>query len=283
MMPIIRRLLARAARPIACAAAALIVAGCASAGRNTVPPGTLEPDRFLFERGKAALDDHKWLTAREYFKEVFETYTQSTYRPDAKLGIGDTYIGEGTPEALVSAIGEFTEFLTFYPTHQRADYAQYQLSLAHFKQMRSAQRDQSETKDAISAFETFVARYPNSDLMPEARARLREAKDRLGDHEFGVGFFYYRIKWWSGAIDRFQSLLKEDPDYTGRDDVYYFLGESLLEAFTQRGADGPSQAGVAQALPYFARIVDEFEQSDHLEDARKRVAELTARAQRATP
>ena len=70
--------------------------------------------------------------------QVTETYTQSPYRPDAKLGIGDTYLGEGTPEALVLALNEFQEFLAFYPTHPRADYAQYKLGMTHFRQMRSA-------------------------------------------------------------------------------------------------------------------------------------------------
>jgi outer membrane protein assembly factor BamD len=267
MMHRFRRLAPRLAVPALLLAGVAVLAGCAATARNSLPPGTLEPDRFLYERGKDALEKHKWVAAREYFTEVFETYTQSTYRPDAKLGIGDTYMGEGTPEALVSAIGQFTEFLTFYPTHARADYAQYNLALAHFKQMRSPQRDQSETKQAVDEFETFIKRYPNSDLMPEAQARLREAKDRLGDHEYDVGLFYFHINWFQGAIQRFQGLLKDDPGYTHRDDVYYYLGESLVRIKQD-----------AAALPYFAKLVDEFQKSDHLEDAKKRVAELTAKA-----
>ena len=46
------------------------------------------------------------------------------------------------------AINEFREFLSFYPTNPRADYAQYKLGFCHFKQMRAAQRDQTETRDA---------------------------------------------------------------------------------------------------------------------------------------
>ena len=137
--------------------------GCASAnGRRAVPPGTTQPDQFLYDRGKAALDNKKWLTAREFFKQVTETYTQSPVRPDAKLAIGDTYIGEGSSESLVLAIAEFQEFLSFYPTHPRADYAQYKLGLAHFRQMRAPQRDQSETRNTVREFETFLTRYPNS-------------------------------------------------------------------------------------------------------------------------
>src|SRR5436190_3844179 len=177
------------------------VSACASSGRGPVPPGTPQPDQFLFDKGNEALEKKKWITAREYFKQVTETYTQSPIRPDAKLGIGDTYLGEGSSESLVLAIAEFQEFLSFYPTHPRADYAQYKLGLAHFRQMRAPQRDQTETRDAIREFETFIVRYPNSELMPEVKNRLREAKDRVSQAELEVGRFYYRIKWYPGAID----------------------------------------------------------------------------------
>src|SRR5438874_2887486 len=119
-----------------------MLAACAGSTRNAVPTGTTDPDKFLFDKGTTALNKKKWLTSREYFKQVTETYTQSQFRPNAKLGIGDTYLGEGTAEALVLAINEFKEFLAFYPTNERADYAQYKLALAHYKQMRAPQRDQ---------------------------------------------------------------------------------------------------------------------------------------------
>ena len=244
--------------------AAAVISACASAnGRQSVPPGTPQPDQFLYERGKEALEQKKWLTAREFFKQVTETYTQSPVRPDAKLGIGDTYLGEGSAESLVLAIAEFQEFLSFYPTHARADYAQYKLALAHFKQMRAPQRDQTETRDAIREFETFVARYPNSSLLPEVRDRLREAKDRLSEAEFEVGRFYYRIRWYPGAIDRLSALLKDDPQFTARDGAYYYLGESLMKVNRS-----------AEALPLYEKLISEFEQSEFLEEARKRVDEI---------
>jgi outer membrane protein assembly factor BamD len=176
-------------RLLAVVAALAVVPECGSQKRNTVPAGTSEPDKFLFDKGTAALNSKKWLTAREFFKQVTETYTQSPYRPDAKLGIGDTYLGEGTAEALVLAINEFKEFLSFYPTHRRADYAQLKLGMAHFRQMRHPQRDQTETRETLREFEAFVARYPTSSLMPEAKQRLREARDSLSESEYLVVYF----------------------------------------------------------------------------------------------
>jgi outer membrane protein assembly factor BamD len=257
------------ARLLAVALLVSLAAACASTNaRNAVPPGTSQPDKFLYDKGTQALNDHKWLLAREFFKQVVETYTQSPFRPDAKLGMGDTYLGENSSESLVLAINEFREFLSFYPTNKRADYAQYKLGMAHFLQMRGPERDQTETQDAIKEFETFVERYPNSELMPEVRSKLRAARDRLSESSYHVGLFYFHVKWYPGSIDRFKTILKQDPGYTGRDAVYFYLGESLIRIKRQ-----------AEALPYFEQLVKEFEQSEYLEDAHKRIAELKAQAQ----
>jgi outer membrane protein assembly factor BamD len=247
-------------------AVALAAAGaCASGPRGAVPAGTTEPDKFLFDKGTEALNAKKWLAAREFFKQVTETYTASPYRPDAKLGIGDTYLGEGSAEALVLAINEFTEFLSFYPTNRRADYAQYKLGMAHFRQMRLPQRDQTETRAALKEFETFIARYPNSSLLPDAKARLRESRDRLSDADYQVGYFYYRQKWYPGAIDRFKAVLKDDPGYTNRDNVYFYLADSLVKVKKE-----------AEALPLLEKLVEEFEKSEHLAPAQKMITELKA-------
>ncbi|MSO46323.1 MAG: outer membrane protein assembly factor BamD [Acidobacteria bacterium] len=237
-------------------------AACASAGRG-VPAGTSLPDKFLFDKGTEALNDKKWVTAREFFREIVETYTQSPYRPDSKLGVGDTFLGEGTSDGLERALSEFTEFLAFFPTNPRADYAHYKLGMVHFRQMRGPQRDQTQTRAAVKEFETFVARYPNSTLMPEAKARLRDARDRLSESDYEVGFFYYRQHWYPGAVDRFKSLLQRDPEFTNRDAVYFYLAEALIKA-NQR----------AQALPYYQKLIEEFQQSEYLTDANKRIAEL---------
>ena len=244
---------------------ALLLAACATGGARKPPTGTPEPDKFLFERGTEALNRKRWLVAREYFRQLVDTYPQSAYRADAKLGLGDTYLGEGSAESYVLAVNEYREFLSFYPTNPRADYAQFKLAMSHYYQMRKPERDQSETREAIAALQTFVDRYPRSPLADEGRQRLREAKDRLDDSDFRVGLFYFRAKWYPGAIDRLKPLADRDPEYTRRDAVYYYLAESYIAMKKE-----------AEALPLLDRLVKEFEQSEYLEPAKKRIDELKA-------
>lgn len=247
-------------------AALLVLATLACGGNNdTILGNVANPDRFLYERGTTALEERRWTNAREYFRQVVDNYPQSPLRPDAKLGVGDSFLGEKSAESLVLAASEYQEFLTFYPTNTRADYAQYKLGMTHFEQMRAPQRDQTETRGALREFQTFIERFPNSPLLPEVRQKWREARDRLSAAEFNVGMHYFRIRWYAGAIPRFRGILEDDPGYGGRDLVYYHLAESHARTDNK-----------AEAIPYFERLLAEFEDSERLEDARTRLAELQA-------
>jgi len=236
---------------------------CGGKKSNLPAAGSVEADKYLFDHGNDALAKKRWLTAREYFKKLVDTYPQSQYRQDAKLGIGDSYLGENTLESNILAANEFKEFLTYYPLNPRADYAQYKIGVAHYKQMLGAERDQTETREALKEFDKFLQVYPNSSLRAEVETFRRQTRDRLSEHEFRVGLGYLRQRWLPGAIARFKSLLEADPQYTGRDAVYYYLGEALNKASVP-----------AEALAYYARVQAEFEKSDYLEKANKRIAEL---------
>ena len=95
--------------------------------------------------------------------------------------------------------------------------------------MRGPQRDQTETREAVQEFQVFVERYPNSQLRPEVEKKLREARDRLSTAEYQVGVFYYKQRWYPGAIERLRALMKSDPGFTYRDAVYFYLAESLVK------------------------------------------------------
>jgi outer membrane protein assembly factor BamD len=138
--------------------------------------------------------------------------------------------------------------------------------MTFFQQMRGANRDQTSTREALTEFQAFFDRFPNSPLMPDARKNWRIARDRLSDSELEVATLYVRLRVLRGALIRLQELLKDDPNYTHRDAAYYQLAEIYLKTDNK-----------AQALPYYQRLVDEFMQSEFLERAQKRLKELNAK------
>jgi outer membrane protein assembly factor BamD len=231
-------------------------------GKATLAAGA-EADKYLFDQGTDALNKHKWLRSREYFRQIVDNYPQSRYRPDAKLGLGDTYLGDGSVESLILGANEFREFLTFYPTNERAYYAQYKLALAHYEQMLAPQRDQTQTREALKEFEAFVERFPDSKLVNEGQKKLQECRDRLSDADYQVGVFYYRTRWYPGAIVRLRAVMKENPEYGNRDALYYYLADTYVKV------NAP-----AEALPLLGKLVAEFDKSEYLVRAKKLEADI---------
>ena len=253
----------RRAAHLACAA--LVAGALTGCGAKTRLPavGEAEADKFLFDRGTENLTKKNWINAREYFRRLVDSYPRSPYREEAKLGIGDSYVGEGRIESLILGANEFREFLTYFPRSPRTDYAQYRLGYAQFKQMLGPERDQTATHDAIRELQRFLDAYPNSKYRPEVLKLHRQARDRLSESEFKIGLLYYRVRWNQGALLRFTELMKSDPDYTKRDELVYYLAETLKRA-----------NALPEALPLYERVVKEFANSKYKERSEKRIAEI---------
>ena len=260
-----RRLRRSLATVLGCA----LLAGACGEEPVEIPLATVGADNLLFDRGNRALEEGDWRTAREYFLQIRDNYPQSALRAETRLALGDTLEAEGTIESYISALSEYRDFLALYPTHPRADYAQYKLAMVYYSQMRRPERDQTETHNAVTEFELFLQRYPGSRLINDVREKLREAFDRLSENNYVVGKYYHGRKWYPGAIDRLETILAEDPGYTARDAVYYHLADSLSRT-----------ARVDEALPMFERLLEEFPESEFIEDASERMAELRQRAAR---
>jgi outer membrane protein assembly factor BamD len=252
----------RAMGLVALALALSTLGACGS--KQAVPTlGQADADVYLFQRGTELLAKKNWLTAREYFRRLVDSYPQSRLRADAKLGIGDSYLGEGRIESYILGANEFREFLTFFPSSPRADYAVYRLGYAQSKQMLKAERDQTATHEALRELQRFLDSYPDSKYRPEVEKLHRQARDRLSESEFRKGLLYYRIRNPVGAVSRFAELLKADPTYSKNDAVYYYLAESYVKLNV-----------VPEALPLYDRLLKEFPKSEYRKKAEKRLAEL---------
>ncbi len=239
--------------------------GCGAKTKKPVVTPAADADKYLFDQGTDWLKKKKWIRAREYFKQIVDNYPQSRFRPDAKLGLGDAYLGEDSAGSVILAANEFREFLTYFPTHERAYYAQYKLALSHYSQMLAPQRDQTQTREAVKEFEAFVQRYPDSPLGAEGRKKLQECRDRLSDSDYLVGVFYYRTRWFPGAIVRLRGVLNTNPQFSRRDGLYYYLADMYVK-----------MGLTPEAPPLLAKLAAEFQKSEFLQKGDKLMAEIKA-------
>jgi outer membrane protein assembly factor BamD len=252
-------------RRAAAAAALLLSAACAS-GQPDLATLTSNSDQVIWEAGQKALQKKEWENARQHFRRIVEGFPQSRFGVDARLALAEAYVGEGGQANDILAIGVYRDFLTVYPSHPKADFAQFQVAEAYFRQRNSPDRDQTDTIHALEEYHRLLDTYPQTQHGEEARGRIAELRNSLARAEFLAGYFYQRTREaCRSAIPRYEGILKEYPDYKDVDEVLFRLGECLGEA-----------GRTAEALPHLGRLVEEFPQSRFAATARDLMATLAA-------
>jgi outer membrane protein assembly factor BamD len=242
---------------------ALAMAACG--GKNAeVFSGSAQGDQRLLALGQDALEREKWEEGRGYFQQLLDAYPRSPLAGDARLGVADSYFNQKGSGNLVLAIAEYRDFLTFFPNHPRADYAQFQIAYGHYRQIHSPDRDQDPTSLAIEEFEKLIELYRNSRYAEEGRKLLEECYETLAESEFLKGLFYLQIrKACRAAIARFNRVLEMHPNYKRLDELHFRLGS----AYQMCGQ-------LDEALPHFQRVVDGFPESEFRTKAQEILATL---------
>ena len=233
--------------------------GCAHGGEPDIATLASNSDQVIWEAGHKAFEKKQWENARQFFKRIVDGFPNSEFGPQARLGTADSYFNEGGTGNYVLAAGAYREFLTFYPSHPRSDYAQFQVGESFWKQKNGPDRDQTATLSALDEFERVVQYYPNSPSAAQAKVRVDECRQSLARAEYMAGYFYQKTrKAYRSATVRYESVLKDFPDYKRTDEVLFRLGQAL--ALSGRRPE---------ALPHLDRLLRQYPNSEYVAEARK--------------
>ncbi len=231
-----------------------LMAGCASSGaaRRTA-------DEW-FELGQRELARRRYTKAEEAFSKFLEQHPQDRRRPEALIGLADALYGDKRYE---EAKFQYRRFLELFPANPEAAKAQLYSALCSFQRMKTIDRDQSTTHEAVQEFQRLIQFYPRSPYVDEATEKLAECRERLAAYELYVGRFYYRQGAYPAAIGRFEGLLKAYPEVGFADEVLFLLGNA------HERSDNPQEAAAV-----FDALVTRYPQSRYADQARGRLASL---------
>ncbi len=206
-----------------------------------------EADKVLYQKAMNDIKHARYDTARLSLETLINTYPDSEYLAKAKLAIADSYYDEGGATGLTQAVSVYQDFITFFPFLEEASYAQMQIAMAHYRRMEKSDRDRSEALEAEAAFQTFIQKYPNTELTPKAEQRLREVQEVLADGDFRIAIFYYMRRVDKAAAPRLIDLVNRYPLYSAADRANWMLG-----AIYERNEHND------MAATYYTRLVKQY-------------------------
>ncbi|AKF09170.1 outer membrane protein assembly factor BamD [Sandaracinus amylolyticus] len=221
-----------------------------------------ESARRDYERALAAVEDNDCLTAAPLLQNVRREYPYSRYAALAELRLADCELSQ---QHYTEAIRAYRSFIRQRPTHAEIDTANYSIARAYFQQIPTdfflspppEERDQAATRSALRVVRRFLADYPESEHVEDARRIERQVLDLLARHELYVASYYLNRDQPHATISRIQTLLSEYDGSGVVPEALLLMGRTYLHMREQR-----------DARLAFGELVDRFPRSGYAVQAR---------------
>ena len=163
---------------------------------------------------------------RQARKKLAKLDRQHPYSEYArKSGVLSTYLAYQSGD-FPEAVSQGKRFVSLYPAHKEAPYAQYLVGMSHFRQISDVTRDQTAARDTYTAMNEVVTRYPESEYAEDAKRKMRVAKDQLAGQEMLVGRYYQERREYLAAINRYRRVVETFEDTRHVEEALARLTES---------------------------------------------------------
>jgi outer membrane protein assembly factor BamD len=176
----------------------------------------------LAQEGIDKLKKKKYDDAIDNFAKIRDRYPYSQQALLAQIKVADSYFYKKKYDEARNAYAEFEKL---HPTNKAVPYCIYRQGLCYYRQRSTIDRDQKFTVKAMQEFRRLKQKYPKSEHIAKADKFLARCRKDLMEHEYYVADFYFRTKRYSSALERFQTLLQEYPEFPKKDKVKKDMAE----------------------------------------------------------
>jgi outer membrane protein assembly factor BamD len=224
------------------------------------------PADELYAKGLKQLEGrsfgvYTWINykkAIETFQAIIDNYPYSEYEIEAQLRIADAYFDDKSYE---EALSYYRDFGDLHPQNPRVPYTVLRSALCHVNQIKSIDRDQTSTREALKYLEILTTRYPYEPETREGEVILQSLRTRLAANMMEIGDFYMHRTQYQSAATRYRVLLDEYPG----------LGLDA-EALYKLGICYEHMKLTDEALRLYHVVLENFSDSRHAEWAAERIA-----------
>ncbi|MDX1483553.1 MAG: outer membrane protein assembly factor BamD [Alphaproteobacteria bacterium] len=203
--------------------ALLMMAACASS-----PPAISdkeEPPETLYNRGMDQLTRGDGNDAIRSFNEVERQHPYSIWATKAILMAAYTnYAMNRYTEAIVG----LERYIRLHPGSRDYAYAFYLKALCYYEQIADVERDQGITRQAMTALQDVIKRFPKSKYARDAQLKYALTEDQLAGQEMAIGRWYQDSGQLIAAINRFKTVVNDYQTTSHVPEALHRLTESYL-------------------------------------------------------
>jgi len=194
----------------------------------------------IYAEAAARVARGDWADAVDAFERFLAMYPSDARAADARLLLARSF---GERREHLSASAEYQRFLERHPTDPRAADAALGMCRAYQSLSPNPQRDQADTRQAVTFCQRVALDFPGTPQADEAEVIREEMLAKLARAEFQVGRFYASLNALDSAILYYEAVVER---YPGTESAPSALLE--LHRIYQRLEWGPEAEAVKERL-----------------------------------
>lgn len=171
-------------------------------------------------------EDKKFSKALRLFEMITPAYKGKPQMERIQYMVSQSYFNTGD---YASAAYYFGRFVTNYPNSSKREEAEFTAAKSHFMASPKYSLDQTETREALAAFQKYINAYPDSKRLPEANKMVFELQYKLETKAFEIAKQYYDIGYYEAAITSFDNLTSEFLGTSYREVAFFYKLKASYE------------------------------------------------------
>lgn len=210
-----------AAALVCCVAGPATLSGCGgSAGTVHLPAGD-----DSFSNGRELHDARNYAEAALSLKAYLDANPAGAHAQEASYLLGMSYFSSGQ---YTLAQVELRHFIDIYPGSKHLDEVEFRLAQCFWEDARPPSYDQEKTNFARDQLARFLALYPESTFLPDAKKLMAAVRDRLAEKAVINARLYLKLKQPGSTLFYADRVLDEFPETSRVTEAMYLKGVALF-------------------------------------------------------
>lgn len=196
------------------------------------------------------------------FEKIMGPYANKPQMERIQYMISDCYF---QTENYTMASYYFSKFITNYPESSKVQDAAYFSAKSYYLAAPKYSRDQEDTYKALTAYQNFIDKYPQSELIEEANKDYAELNRKLQFKDFEVARQYYHTERYKAAIQAFDTFNEDHLGSEFKEESYYYSFKSAYE-LGMKSILSKKEERISEALLSHRKFQKTFPESEKLKE-----------------
>jgi len=162
----------------------------------------------------------------------------------------------------------FKRFYQNYPKSDQAEEALYLSAYSNFLDSPRSSLDQETTYKAIQEMRMFIATFPQSQRVAEAKDLIQQMEARLELKAFNKAKLYFKMSDYKAATASLKAFNKQYPSSQYREEALFLIIKSNYE-YALNSISIRQEERFTETSEAFVDFISEFPESTYLKEAEK--------------